>query len=94
MLKTFCLFPPRPEDLPPFLREQWTDGDVWLVRIYPAVDPAGRSILHPDRLPAFVSALRRVDQGVLGAPVQIHESSELIKREYIKASVLAVATFK
>jgi hypothetical protein len=88
--------PPGPADLPASLREQWIgvddDGtEHWLLRIYPAVDPEDRSILHPERLPRFVAALAAVDDSVHGPPVQIHESSELIKREYIKAAVYAIA---
>ncbi len=81
---------PGAEDLPQFLREQWTAGDDWLLRIYPTVDQRGRSILHPDRLGDFVEALRTVDGSVFGAPVQIYESSELIVREYVKAACYAV----
>ncbi|NNM24723.1 MAG: MMPL family transporter [Phycisphaerales bacterium] len=79
------------DDLPPALRAQWSDGDTWLLQIFPRVDPAGRSILHPARLGAFVEELRGVDERVLGPPVQIYESSELIKREYTKAAVYAIA---
>lgn len=80
-----------PDDLPPMLREQWSHDDVWLLRVAPAPDPAGRSILDPDRLAAFVGALRSVAPDVLGPPVQIHESSVLIQREYIKAAAYALA---
>jgi hopanoid biosynthesis associated RND transporter like protein HpnN len=83
--------PPAPSDLPPLLREQWTDGDTWLLRIYPAADPQGRSILHPDRLGAFVSTLMAVEPTTFGPPVQIWESTQLIIREYIKAACYAVA---
>jgi len=80
------------EDLPSVLRAQWvgTDGR-WLMMVFPADDPQGRSVLHPQRLEQFVSAMRTVDSQVLGPPVQIYESSELIQREYIKAAVYAVA---
>jgi len=83
--------PPSPQDLPALLRERWTDGEVWLVRIYPAADPEGRSILHPDRLGAFVNTLLNVDQTTFGPPVQIWESTRLIIREYIKAACYAIA---
>lgn len=83
--------PPAPSDLPSLLRKQWTDGDVWLLRIYPATDPEGRSILHPDRLGAFVNALLAVDRTTFGPPVQIWESTRLIIREYIKAACYAIA---
>jgi predicted RND superfamily exporter protein len=83
--------PPAPEDLPRMLREQWRQDGVWLLRVHPAADSAGRSILHPDRLGDFVAAVGAVAPNVLGPPVQIYESSELIKREYVKAAVFAVA---
>jgi hopanoid biosynthesis associated RND transporter like protein HpnN len=78
------------EDLPAPLRAQWVSGDQWLLTIQPAADPAGRSILHPDRLGAFVRAVRTVSPDVLGPPVQIFESSELIVHEYIKAACFAI----
>ncbi|MDY7107219.1 MAG: MMPL family transporter [Planctomycetota bacterium] len=83
--------PPAPADLPALLREQWTDGDTWLLRIYPAADPQGRSILHPDRLGEFVNTLLAVEPTTFGPPVQIWESTQLIIREYIKAACYAVA---
>lgn len=84
--------PPGPEDLPRFLQEQWApSADQWVLRVYPVADAKGRSILHPARLGRFVRAIREVDDGVLGPPVQIYESSELIKREYVKAASYAIA---
>jgi hypothetical protein len=80
-----------PEDLPDVLRQRWVDEEQWLLHVYPAADAAGRSILNPDRLEDFVTALQRVDDEVIGPPVQIYESSELIKREYVKAACYAIA---
>jgi predicted exporter len=86
---------PGAEDLPPELREHWigTDGS-WLLMVFPAADAEGRSILHPDRLGTFVSAVRGAvpngHEAVIGPPVQIYESSELIKLEYLKAAIYAV----
>ncbi len=82
--------PPGPDDLPRGLREQWDRDGVWLLQVAPTPDPAGLSILDPRRLEAFVTALRTVAPDVLGPPVQIYESSLLIKREYIKAAGYAV----
>lgn len=79
------------QDLPPVLRTFWVGDDGrWLLEIYPADDPQQRSVLHPDRLGEFVTALRTVDADVLGPPVQIFESSELIKREYLRAAAYAL----
>lgn len=81
------------DHLPPFIRhiDVGTNG-TWLLRVYPAEDPQGRSILHPDRLEAFVSALKKVDGEVIGPPVQIFESSRIIVRSYILAAAYAIAT--
>ena len=76
------------------LREQWigTEG-TWLLRVFPHT--AEKSILHPDRLGQFVTALQTSLEGtgatVIGPTVQIYESSKLIKQEYIKAAVYAIA---
>jgi hopanoid biosynthesis associated RND transporter like protein HpnN len=81
-----------PGDLPEVLRHQWIGADgEWLLKVYPASDPQGRPILDPARLGKFVRAVRSVAPDALGPPVQIFESSRLIKREYIKASCFAVA---
>jgi len=77
------------DDLPSFMRDQWVGRDgSWLLRIYPQA--ADESVLHPDRLGPFVAALRTVDPDVLGPPIQIHESSELIKAAYVRAALYAV----
>jgi len=83
--------PPGPTDLPPVLRRQWTDAEDWILRIYPAHDEQGRSILHPERLGAFVNAILDVDPNAFGPPVQIYKSSNLIVQEYIKAACYAIA---
>jgi hopanoid biosynthesis associated RND transporter like protein HpnN len=85
--------PPSAGDLPAILRDQWVGRDgSWLLRVNPVLDDADRSILDPQRLGEFVSALRSVEPAVFGPPVQIHESSRLIVREYIKAACYALAT--
>ncbi len=79
------------DDLPPLLRELWIGSDGrWLMEVYPAEDARGRSILNPERLGRFIAALRTVRPDVLGPPVQIYESGELIKREYLRAAVFAL----
>ena len=84
--------PLEPADLPAVLRDQWLGRDgSWLLRINPVLDEADRSILDPERLRAFVAALRGVEPEVFGPPVQIYESSRLIVREYIKAACYALS---
>ncbi|MHC4218548.1 MAG: MMPL family transporter, partial [Planctomycetota bacterium] len=87
---------PTADDLPPLLREMWvgTDGS-WLLQVYPEAADEQVSILAPERLGPFVrdlkAALADTDTDIIGAPVQIYESSQLIKREYIKAAAYAIA---
>ncbi len=82
--------PPSLDDLPGPLRvlNVASDGRM-LLRIQP--DERGGSVLDPDRLTAFVSAMRSVDANVLGPAVQIYESTVLIARAYTLATSLAVA---
>lgn len=87
-----ALVDPRPAalvDLPDPIRALniGVDGSL-LLRVNPADDP--RSILDPDRLGPFVEAMRAVDPGIIGPPVQIHESSRLIVRAYVQAAWVAV----
>ncbi len=63
------------------------DGS-FLLRVHP--DAADVSVLNPDRLERFVSAMRTVDVDILGPPIQIYESSRLIVRSYVLAAALAV----
>lgn len=78
-------------DLPEFLRAQWIGEDgAWLLRVYPRADEQGRSILHPDRLGAFVESIRNIEPNVIGPPVQIYESTILIIDSYIQAVIYAL----
>ena len=88
--------PPMARDLPPFLHESWVGRDgSWLLQVYPAADSQQRSVLDPDRLGAFVNSVRAsvadTEAAVIGPTVQIYESSRIIKSEFIKAAVYAVA---
>ncbi|MHC4764467.1 MAG: MMPL family transporter [Planctomycetota bacterium] len=90
--------PPTDADLPPLLGDMWVGEDgSWLLEVFPEADPQQqhRSILAPERLGPFVenvrNALAATDVKALGAPVQIYESSRLIKSEYIKAAAYAIA---
>ena len=83
--------PVAPDDLPGFLREQWVGDDgAWLLRVFPADDTQGRSVLDPEPLRAFVESIRSVAPNVLGPPVQILESNSLIIRAYKNAALYAV----
>ena len=96
--------PPNWADLPRFLRESWIGADgSWLLQVYPDADPQHRPVLDPDRLEHFVGSVRaavadvrardvrNADLAVIGPTVQIYESSRIIKSEYIKAAIYAIA---
>jgi len=88
--------PPNWADLPRFLRDSWIGRDgSWLLQVYPDADPQQRPVLDPDRLEHFVSSVRGavadMDVAVIGPTVQIYESSRIIKSEYIKAAIYAIA---
>lgn len=84
---------PRPaaiEDLPEPLKALYVSpGGRMLLRIGPAAEDG--SVLDPERLGSFVSAMRAVDANVLGPAIQIFESNRLIARAYTIATCLAVA---
>ena len=82
--------------MPAVLRDPWVGKDgSWLLLVYPDADEQQRSILAPDRLGPFVESMRAALAGtgveVIGPPVQIYESSELIKKAYILAACYAIA---
>jgi hopanoid biosynthesis associated RND transporter like protein HpnN len=88
--------PPNWADLPRFLRDSWIGADgSWLLLVYPEADPQHRSVLDPDRLEHFVVSVRTAvagtDVAVIGPTIQIYESSRIIKSEYIKAAIYAIA---
>jgi hopanoid biosynthesis associated RND transporter like protein HpnN len=81
--------PPGPNDLPEVLRSQWIGAQgQWLLRVTPRV--LDESILNPTRLDAFVTDIRTVAPDVLGPPVQVLESSQLIVRAYTTSGLLAM----
>jgi len=83
--------PPSLADLPAALEARWrtTDGDA-IIFVDPVPDPGGTSVLDPDRLAAFVAALREIAPAACGPPIQIYESSRLILRAYWLAALLAI----
>ena len=87
--------PPSADDLPPFLEAMWIGRNgMWLLQVHPSADPDQRSILAPERLGPFVDSVKSALSGtgidVIGAPVQIYESSLIIQKEYAKAAIFAV----
>ncbi len=83
--------PARPGDLPGPLRSLMvgTDGSL-LLRVYPAAAPSGISVLSPERLTAFATAVLAIAPTATGPTVQIYESTRLINNAYLRAGLYAL----
>ncbi|HSR42266.1 MAG TPA: MMPL family transporter, partial [Longimicrobiales bacterium] len=70
------------EDLPGVMRDRFVGSDGTLaLRIYPA-----RDTWEGENLEWFVEGARRVDPGVFGAIVNVHENAEAMIRSFIQAA--------
>lgn len=78
-------------ELPPALREQivGVDGSL-LLRIYPNDSGSKASVLAPQRLQAFASAVLAAAPNATGPSIQIYESTRLINTAYLKAGAFAL----
>lgn len=79
------------DSLPAALREQivGADGSL-LLRIYPNDSGSAASVLAPERLKTFASAVLAAAPTATGPSIQIYESTRLINAAYIKAGVFAL----
>jgi predicted RND superfamily exporter protein len=73
------------KDIPIQLREQFFQGDKYLIRIYPR-----ESILEEGALARFVNDLQSVAPDVLGDPVYLYVFASAFKKACIAASVYAL----
>jgi uncharacterized protein len=73
------------KDIPLQLRDQFLQGDKYLIRIYPR-----ESILEEGALGRFVTDLQLVDPDVLGDPVFLYVFASAFKKACIAASVYAL----
>lgn len=83
--------PATPGELPHALRSMMvgTDGSL-LLRVYPTAAPDGASVLSPERLSAFSTAVLAIAPSATGPTIQIYESTRLINRAYIHAGLYAL----
>ncbi|MFM9958231.1 MAG: MMPL family transporter [Phycisphaerales bacterium] len=84
--------PVPPERLPAALRETMVapDGSL-LLRVYPKASDGGGSVLAPQRLGPFASAVLAAAPNATGPSIQIHESTKLITGAYRDAALYALA---
>jgi len=83
--------PARPSDLPDALRNLMVGADgSLLLRVYPAAAPSGISVLSPERLNAFATAVLAIAPTATGPTVQIFESTRLINSAYLRAGLYAL----
>lgn len=81
---------PGPEALPAQLAPRFmgTDGSL-LLRIYPKAARQGLSVLSPEHLTPFASAVLMAAPRATGSAIQIYESTRLIRSAYERAMVYA-----
>lgn len=77
--------PMRVEDIPPVLKEQFLQGNQYLIRIYPK-----ESIWEEGALTRFVTDLRSVDSNIVGDPISLFVFSSAYKKASIAASLYAL----
>jgi hypothetical protein len=83
--------PALPAALPQALRDVMIASDGSLVlRIYPAEDGTGGSVLAPQRLDPFARAVLSVAPAATGPSIQIFESTRLITGAYVHAALYAL----
>jgi hypothetical protein len=83
---------PAPDELPAALRRLLFGADAsYLLTIYPKASPEGGSVLSPDRLEPFASAVLDAVPHATGPAIQIYESSRLITSAYIAAGFYSLA---
>ena len=73
------------KDIPLQLRDQFFQGDKYLIRIYPR-----ESIWEEGALVRFVNDLQSVDPDVLGDPVYLYVFASAFKKASIAASIYAL----
>jgi len=74
--------PPVPQDLPEtFLRRYLGSKGRYLVHVYPKYN-----IWEPDKMAQFVKDIRSTDPEVTGVPIQVYESSRLVRRAFAQAA--------
>jgi uncharacterized protein len=86
LLKESSSAPPmRVEDIPPMLRDQFLQGNEYLIRIYPK-----ESIWDEGALTRFVAEVRTVEPDVVGEPVSMFVFSSAFKKASVAASLYAI----
>jgi predicted RND superfamily exporter protein len=72
-------------DIPLQLRDQFMQGNLYLLRIYPK-----ESIWNEGALKRFVKDIESVDPDVLGDPISLHVFASAFKKASIDASIYAL----
>ena len=86
LLKESSSAPPmRVEDIPAVLKDQYLQGNEYLIRIYPK-----ESIWEEGALTRFVNNVRSVEPDVVGDPVSLFVFSSAFKKASIAASIYAI----
>ncbi len=73
------------QDIPPELRDQFLQGNQYLIRIYPK-----EPVLDEGALTRFVTDIQSVDHDVIGDPVALYVFASAYKRASVYASLYAI----
>ncbi len=73
------------QDIPPDLRDQFLQGNQYLIRIYPK-----EPVLDEGALTRFVSDIQSVDNEVIGDPVALYVFASAYKKASVYASIYAI----
>lgn len=79
---------PTPEILPPMFNRLFIGNDgTYLVMAYPKED-----IWETDHMKRFVDVMRALDPEVTGTPIQVYESSQLMRNAFIRVGLMSLGT--
>ncbi|MFB3788121.1 MAG: MMPL family transporter [bacterium] len=79
---------PTPEILPPMFNRLFIGNDgTYLIMAYPKED-----IWETEHMKRFVDAMRAIDPEVTGTPIQVYESSQLMRNAFIRVGLMSLGT--
>lgn len=79
---------PTPEILPPMFNRLFIGNDgTYLIMAYPKED-----LWITEPMQRFVDAMRAIDPEVTGTPIQVHESSLLMRNAFIRVGLMSLGT--
>ncbi|HPP02357.1 MAG TPA: MMPL family transporter [bacterium] len=79
---------PTPEILPPMFNRLFVGNDgSYLIMAYPK-----ENIWETEHMKEFVDAMRAIDPEVTGTPIQVYESSQLMRNAFLRVGLMSLGT--